>query len=116
MTTPDGSFSPHLWVQRVMEGVAEQESISSGSPSPVSSFMGSSGYSPSPASKARGSPQEAPGSRYSTPTQPSPSSYYSSSYTPPFIPSPTRHGSWASPKLPPQGFKKSWDVVLEIMQ
>eukprot|EP00951_Prasinocladus_malaysianus_P012754 scaffold95272_cov50-Prasinocladus_malaysianus.AAC.2 len=121
MTTPDGSFSPQLWVQRVREGVAEQEHQNS-SPS-VSSFAGrpgtasSGGYSPASSSPS-GNAFETPGSwaQQQAASQSSgspgsgcpssPGSVFSLGYTPPYVaPSPSRRGGWDAPSLPPKGYK-----------
>merc|ERR1712020_447963 len=100
MTTPDGSFSSKLWVQRVLEGVAEQEVVScSGSPG-SSHYIGSPGNHYSPGSSHQ-SPAHAHPNRFASPTAAYAGSPGSSNYTPPFIASPTRPGTWGSPLLPP---------------
>ena len=124
MTTPDGKFSPQLWVQRVVEGSIEQEYVkSSVSGSPCSYSQGGS-QSSSPLGRPEHttysySPNGS--SRYSSPSQTAPnnfntsfqsrgspgSSYYQSNtgYSPPHIESPSRPGSWQAPRLPPQGYR-----------
>lgn len=113
MTTPDGVFSPQLWVQRVMEGAAEQELISRAASCASSPAAGNPAFPPyGPASM--GSVLQTGGSHFESPASVhsnhfgSPSNYsytYSSSYTPPKIASPIPDGSWGSPRLPPAGHK-----------
>uniref|UniRef100_A0A061R503 Uncharacterized protein n=1 Tax=Tetraselmis sp. GSL018 TaxID=582737 RepID=A0A061R503_9CHLO len=122
MTSTDGSFSPQLWMQRVAEGIAEQDSISrNGTPASTASRPTSltgrdlnAVFAETPAKSPRVylSPFENSVGFKSSGMQ----SSIASSYIPPEIRSPTPVGAWDFPALPPKGYRRSWDVVLEVMR